>query len=265
MRGSASDSLEPHHLKTPSKRTGVCSALNIPQKSSTCYFSAAMLLVAKIRFIYQKLPLSLKTFVNKSVRAKDDCPAPPAELARVYDSVFKRTLYTANGLQKGGSPIALLESCLIASDISYHHVYVEVVDNDWDALGETWKHFTKLPSPPKDLLAFRVNFRPTAHSNVSKMLQNIPSIASALVHVQTDLSGTLQSALLGGIFRCISSKEGAISHHSIAFTYCKGEVILCNWGSCHPEEVVPKLRKKGYRVLRMLLLFKGDKKGSLKY
>lgn len=203
-----------------------CSANAISQFQSTCYMVAPFMLVMKVRTLFNAVNSHMQAFVKSAMIDADVCSKVPMEVQDKYKE-FSGLEMT---VKSGGSAVALLRAILTDSELSYQFGTFTLSTRRANAypLAEPVRQWVLESTKCEGKEAYVLNFR------ILGILSPIEAVAFIQrLHCQVPVT------LEGGILNLIRKKKGKDRKHAVAFTMCKGQVNLCNWGHCKMHNHFP--------------------------
>ena len=235
-----------------------CSYEGINQFGSSCWFVAVALILSKIEPLYhmfsnpQRFNLDVKNCRDikkwldydrsnlNSSQASCQSPNFPEGLRIIYKRLHKRGSFDFKG--GGGSSHRLLEAVLVYSQILPKHCVV--IYREWSSINSS-KKMLKMLAPlikrsPQNDRKLRIFYSET--------------LTSGEVHIDTlkDIIDKVKNVgdsapLLGGMIGLMrigadESNQRDHAFHSLPFTMCEGEPVICTWGMCDDTYNWGKLR-----------------------
>ena len=220
----------------------LCSEKTFPNKGGWCYVAAGFVLAAKVpclrRHLLQHTIDFIDTLEDHQVVDADVCSKLPDEVVEYYTKTIKSS----------GSAFDFLQAILIANKIEFqwHAKQIFFAESSNDLFRHVLNHYE-----------FPV-------SNMVDVCELVPTYASKPITVE-NLKVKLQDKSLqdetlpkihGGLFSLKDTKRlryNSFTHHVVAFTMCRGEVLLCDRGECKFKD---QKRLDAYSVRKVLLLLR---------
>lgn len=207
--------------KHRNKDTGLCSFQGVEQCHNSCFYVSVMLLLLKLKFIYDVLDEPSRKYVD-SIRK---CPRIDTDMcSRLPHHIQKEYGRKIDIVNRGGYAYEFFKAILNSNNIPYKWVtkksknlIVPYVHNSFD------------------LVIVQSNFPEN---------MDYPSIKKELENVKTNRNKTIH---VGGIIKVERIVDGSHRYHSISYTVCEGSIITCTWGICSSSETGEDLYLESYK------------------
>jgi hypothetical protein len=231
--------------KTPPSLSDLCGKDTIEQCHKSCYFVSVMLLVSKLKYIYDRLNSKTKDYVDSirvcPVANADTCQRIPSEIKKKYNVITKGSTIDVN---HGGDSLYFLISILFVNNIKFKFQKLEINVNK-DITKIEFPKILQKSSLPITLLSLRVNC-----SDGKILFPYCPKLIEKVI-------SKWNIKVEGGLIRLFNKKDVAVhKRHVIPFTICEGKVLACNWGRC--EFSYEKLNLNGHSVSSICLLIQNS-------